>query len=164
MFCLQVLAILQATFFWWFYVLFGMRKWMIVVSTKKEKIVNHNFIFKKISGRIIVLFLGKPRFFKSLVYSDSGALLKCKIWLKCQQEIIYYTALLYHFFLCKSVYKKFCHFLQIPESLHWARMCHLLLLTMPYMCTYINSIVHAAACNLELHIIKNNTILQQHSL
>ena len=46
MFCLQVLAILKATYFWWFYVLFGMRKWMVVVSTQKGKITNRKLIFK----------------------------------------------------------------------------------------------------------------------
>ena len=35
-FFLQVLAMLQITHFWRFFVLFGMRKWMVVVSTQKE--------------------------------------------------------------------------------------------------------------------------------
>ena len=57
MFCLQVLAILQATYFWWFYICtiwIGTRKWMVVVSTQKEKIINHNIIFKDFKVKFLV--------------------------------------------------------------------------------------------------------------
>ena len=63
-----------------------MRKWMVVFSTQKEKIVNHNFTFEefnaKFLSRKLTLFFEKPWFMESSVFSDSETLFKCKNWLE----------------------------------------------------------------------------------
>ncbi len=36
------------------YVLFDMRKWIVVISTQKEKTVTHNFTFKDFKAKFLI--------------------------------------------------------------------------------------------------------------
>ena len=60
----------------------------------------------------------KLEFLESSVFSDSETLFKYKNWWsKCLQEIVLVHHFIAPFFPIQMSVQKFCHFLQIPESL-----------------------------------------------
>ena len=95
---------------------------MVVVSTQKEKIVNHNFIFKdfkvKFPVQCLLYSLGNHDFWNLQSFLILKHYLSVKFgWSKCLQEIVLVHHFAVPFFPMQICVQNFCHFFEISESL-----------------------------------------------